>query len=462
MARGTGAGSRRRDERRFRRWLAEASPLLFAYTGGFSSDTEDYFRLRIGRTILADVQADLICVSHLWWDWVWQRPQHLLSRLASHYPVLYVEEPHIEIGPDFNDFLVTERGPNIKTATLMLRSDHDTFWERLRASLDRTVGHPFAVSADVTYASLMFESPEQPRLVQHVQEHAAQWRRPGVPLVLWLYTPVVVGFIDLLQPDLVVFDVMDELSGFKFAPQRLRDQEQELLDRADLVFCGGPSLYAGKKDRHHDAHLFPSGVEQEHFAQALRTDLPLPEDVRDLPRPIIGYFGVVDERMDLDLLAYLAEARPDASFVMVGPTLKIQESSLPRPGNIYYLGKREYAELPAYLKAFDVAMMPFALNESTRFISPTKTLEYMAAHKPTVSTPIPDVISLYGSVVRIADTPEAWVAQLDAALAETAADREARRCTEEDLLQRYAWDTIAAEMHALIQDMLVRKQGAAS
>lgn len=405
---------------------------------------------------MAQSEVDLVCVSHLWWDWVWQRPQHLLSRLARNYPTLYLEEPRIEIGPEFNGFQVSKPLPNLHVATLMLRSDKATFWKRLEASIDRTVGHPFKVREDITEASLMFESPEQPRFEQEATQYVRSWRRGG-PLVLWLYTPVVVNFIDLLQPDLVVYDVMDELTAFKYAPQRLKEQEQELLARADLVFGGGPSLYESKKNRHPDVHLFPSGVEQEHFAQALQPDLPLPPEMQDLSRPIIGYYGVIDERLDLDLLAQVAETRPDWNLVMIGPTLKIEERALPRPGNIYYLGKQEYERLPAFLKAFDVAMMPFALNESTRFISPTKTLEYMAAHKPIVSTPIPDVISLYGSVVRIAATPDAFVHEVQAALEEPPQQSQARLQTANELLERYSWDHIARDIQALIEDRLSRK-----
>ncbi len=414
-------------------------------------------RLQVERSQeLENGQADLVCVSHLFWDWVWQRPQHLLSRLARHYPVLYVEEPRIEVGPEFEGFRVTQTHPNLQVAQLLFRSDREKFRKRLDATSDPRGGHPFKVRDDITQASLMFESPEQPRLEREVTEYVRRWRR-DVPLILWLYTPVVVKFLDLLQPDFVVYDVMDDLSSFKFAPKRLRDQEQELLRRADLVFGGGPSLYENKQGRHDDLHMFPSGVEQEHFSQALREDLPLPEDVRGLGRPIIGYYGVVDERIDRELLAKVAEARPEWNLVMIGPTLKVEERTLPRRGNIHYLGKREYAQLPAYLKAFDVAMMPFAINESTRSISPTKTLEYMAGQKPIVSTPIRDVLSLYGEVVRIADGPDEFVRQVEAALAESGEERARRNEKGRDLLERYSWETIADQMHTLIQDRLACK-----
>ncbi len=404
---------------------------------------------------MANDHVDLVCVSHLWWDWVWQRPQHLLSRLAQQRSVLYVEEPRIQIGPTYEGFDIIEELPHLRVARLAFRSDAATFWQRLNETLDRTGEHPFKVSEQIREASLMFESPVQERLEREVVEYVAA--RRGERLVLWLYTPVVVRFIDLLQPDLVVYDVMDELAAFKFTPAKLLQQEQELFDRADLVFTGGPSLYEARKHRHSDIHLFPSGVEQAHFAQALQADLPIPPELAGLSQPIIGFYGVIDERTDRELLAEVAQLRPHWHWVMIGPILKIQEHELPRFPNLHYLGKQAYADLPAYLKAFDVAMMPFALNESTQFISPTKTLEYMAAHKPIVSTPIKDVIGLYGSVVRIAQTADEFVAQVEAALRESPETRADRIQREQELLAKYGWDRIASEMETLIADRLQRK-----
>jgi len=404
---------------------------------------------------VAEHQVDLVCVSHLWWDWVWQRPQHLLSRLTQRRNVLYVEEPRIQIGPDYEGFDIVEADSNLRIGRLTYRSDAPTFWERLHETLDRTGAHPFKVSDQIREASLMFESPMQERLEREVVEYVAA--RRGERLVLWLYTPVVVQFIDLLQPDLVVYDVMDELSAFKFMPPKLKQQEQELFARADLIFTGGPSLYEARRNRHSDVHLYPSGVDQAHFAQALSDDLPVPPSIAALPSPIIGFFGVLDERLDRELLAQVAQLRPDWQWVMIGPILKIEDSHLPRLPNLHYLGKQDYADLPAYLKAFDVAMMPFARNEATQFISPTKTLEYMAAHKPIVSTPITDVIGLYGSVVRIAHTAEEFVAQVEAALHEPERERANRIEREHDLLGAYTWDRIASEMQALIDDRLQRK-----
>ena len=398
---------------------------------------------------------DLVCIAHLWWEWVWQRPQQLMSRLARHYRVLYVEEPHIEIGPEHEGFEVEAQPSGVEVARLVLRSDHDTFWRRLEESQIATAGHPFAVSRDIVEASLMYESIAQPRLEREVADLVAARRRG--PLVVWLYTPLVLRFAELLRPDLLVYDVMDELRAFRFAPPRLRELEEELLDRADLVFTGGPSMHEVRRDRRPDALLFPSGVDVGHFARALDPDLPVPPAVAGLPHPVIGFFGVIDERSDLNLLASAAAARPDWSWVVIGPPLKVQRDGLPRAPNLHYLGKQPYEDLPAYLKAFDVAMMPFALNEATRYISPTKTLEYMAAHRPIVSTPVPDVVSLYGSVVRIAEGPERFVAEIEAALRETDDERERRVAREDRILAGASWDAIADSMRQLIERRLESK-----
>jgi glycosyltransferase involved in cell wall biosynthesis len=400
-------------------------------------------------------QFDLVCISHLWWDWVWQRPQQLMSRFARRHRVLWAEEPHIEIGAGGETFEVTEELPGLHVGRLVYRSDEATFWERLRDVTARTGGEGFRLSPHIREASLLFDSFAQPVLERRVEAFTNEWRQH--PLVLWLYTPVVQRFIDLLRPDLLVYDVMDELSSFQFAPARLREQEQQLLERADLVFAGGPSMYAARKDRRPDVHLFPSGVEQAHFARALDEATRVPGTVRELPRPVVGFFGVIDERADLDLLAAVADLRPAWSWVMVGPVLKIEEETLPRRPNIHYLGKQRYEDLPAFLKGFDIAMLPFARNEATRFISPTKTLEYMAAHRPIISTSVPDVISLFGSVARIAETPGEFVAAAEAALVEDAAGREARLARERDTLRRHGWDTIVAEMEGLIVDRLSRR-----
>jgi UDP-galactopyranose mutase len=273
-------------------------------------------------------------------------------------------------------------------------------------------------------------------------------RRP----LLWFYTPMAVPLAAALDPSLVVYDCMDELSHFKGAPPALRERERQLFAMAHLVFTGGQRLYEAKRDHHPHVHAFPSSVDAAHFARA-RRPLADPADQAAIPSPRVGFFGVIDERMDLDLLARVADERPAVQLVMLGPIVKIDPESLPRRPNLHWLGAKSYAELPAYLSRWDVAMMPFALNESTEFISPTKTLEYMAAGKPIVSTAIRDVVVPYGErgVVRIADATT-FAAAIDAALAESgSAAGEARRRAADEMVAATSWDRTWHAMTRLIE-----------
>jgi len=269
---------------------------------------------------------------------------------------------------------------------------------------------------------------------------------------LWFYTPMLLRAAERLSPGLVVYDAMDELSLFKGAQPELLPRERELLRLADVVFTGGVSLGKAKARVHGNVHAFPSGVEADHFRQALDPATPVPDDLDGLPHPRIGFFGVIDERIDLALLDEAARRRPQWSFAMIGPVLKIDERDLPQLGNIAYLGQQQYRDLPGYVKGFDVCMMPFALNDATRFISPTKTLEYMAAHKPIVSTPVADVVGAYSGAVRIAGTAPDFVHEIEAALSETEDERTSRVERERRILARNAWDAIAARMDQIMDE----------
>ena len=354
---------------------------------------------------------DLICLSHLRWNFVFQRPHHLLTRCAAERRVFFVEEP--VWGEDTTPRLDLQQSNNITVIVPHLPHGSDEIVV-MRRLIDEVIA------------------------AQQIERY-----------VLWYYTPMALGFTSHLQPDAVVYDCMDELSSFAHAPVELRQFEQELLRRADVVFTGGQSLYEAKRHLHRNIHPFPSSVDVEHFAQARVADAD-PEDQRDIPRPRLGFFGVIDERMDLELLAGIADARAHWQIVILGPLAKIEPVTLPRRRNIHYLGPKTYAQLPQYIAGWDVALLPFARNDATRYISPTKTPEYLAAGKPVVSTSIRDVIRPYAhqGLVRIADSVEGFVDACEAAMTE---DAVARQRDADVFLRQTSWDGTWTRMQRLVE-----------
>jgi UDP-galactopyranose mutase len=326
---------------------------------------------------------DLVCFSHLRWDFVYQRPNHLMTRAARDRRVFFVEEPVDEPAPTPH-LRLTERG-RVTVVTPVLPGGRDR------------AGDPLTLTA----------------LVEHLIR-SERIERP----VVWYYTPMALPWTRHVPAAATVYDSMDYLAGFHGAPAGLLDLEAELLARADLVFSGGASLHRRMAGRHDNAHCFPSSVDLAHFRQA-RDQLTDPEDQAAISRPRVGYAGVIDERIDLPLLDGVAAARPDIQIVLLGPTVKINVEMVPNRPNIHRVGMKPYAELPAYLAGWDVGWMPFARNDATRYISPTKTPEYLAAGLPVVSTSIHDVVEPYGNggLVAIADSVEASVAAIDRALA---------------------------------------------
>lgn len=362
----------------------------------------------------------VLCLSHLRWKFVYQRPQHLLSRCARDRRVVFFEEPIYDAGE-----------PELELA------DNDS-------GVLVVVPH-LPPGTSVEQAELV-----QRKMIDHVLHELAM---PDP--VLWYYTPMAMGFTDHVAARAVVYDCMDELSLFHGAPPALTQREKQLMARADVVFTGGHSLYEYKKSHHQNIHPFPSSVDVPHFAQA-RELIEEPADQADIPHPRVGFFGVVDERMDIELLEKLADARPDLQLVMIGPVVKIDPAKLPQRSNIHWLGGKSYEELPKYLAGWDVAMMPFALNDATRFISPTKTPEYLAAGKPVVSTSIRDVVKPYGQqgLAWIADTADEFAVAIDEALA---SDRTARIAQADAFLADLSWDKTWNSMWGHVERVLATR-----
>jgi glycosyltransferase involved in cell wall biosynthesis len=321
----------------------------------------------------------LFCFSHLRWSFVFQRPQHLMTRAAREFTTWYFEEPERIEGPPFLRIVTDKSGVSVVTPLL-----------------------PRHLSPQETNAVLR---DMLGNLLAKVQPKR---------LIAWYYTPMALQFTGELEPDRCVYDNMDELSAFAGAPDGIVDWERKLLSRCDVVYVGGHSLYEAKCDSHENIHVFPSSVDVAHFRKA-RFSLSAPADQAGIGHPRIGFFGVIDERMNADIVAEIAAIRPSWRLMMIGPTAKIDATKLPHAANIHWLGGKDYAALPQYLAGWDVGFMPFAINEATRYISPTKTPEFLAAGVPVVSTPITDVVHPYGDMglVEIASTAKEFVERID-------------------------------------------------
>ena len=372
-------------------------------------------------------KPDLLVFSHLRWDFVYQRPQHLLTRSARDRRVFFIEEPVFDNGSMHLE--VSERDNNLNIVVPHL---------------------PEGLCSDVAKTAILHDMIQRLLVENKIHQYVA-----------WYYTPMALDFTRHLRPLAVVYDCMDELSAFKGAHESLTHRERELFKLADLVFTGGQTLYEAKRNQHHSVFAFPSSIDRHHFMQA-RTCCTEPADQQNIPHPRLGFFGVVDERFDVELLDEVSKQRPDWHFVIIGPVVKIDPATLPQRENIHYLGGKKYEQLPEYIAGWDVALLLFAQNESTRFISPTKTPEYLAAGKPVVSTPIRDVVYPYGQMglVRIAKNAQEFVAATEELLA-AEATRTPWLKTVDDFLATMSWDETWARMSRLIDDVLAKKTHAA-
>ena len=366
---------------------------------------------------------DIVCFCHLRWNFVYQRPQHLLSRFVNEFRVFLIEEPLYDTETPFFDKILTK----------------EKVW--------LIVPH---LPADTTEAVNVHQ--QQALLLDFFNDFAID------NYLAWFYTPMALEISDVLPPPaLIIYDCMDELSAFKNAPSSLSNKEAALFQKADIVFTGGYSLYEAKKGLHDNIYPFPSSIDKSHFSKA-RNIQNIPFDHFYIPQPRIGFFGVIDERFDIDLVHDVSLLKPEWQFIIIGPTVKIDPSILPVAVNIHYLGPKSYSELPAYLSGWDVAMIPFARNQSTRFISPTKTPEYLAGGKPVVSTSISDVIHPYADqgFVYIGDEPEDFIMGINWAL-EKKNDPEWLKDVD-DFLAENSWDITWLKMMLLIREKLKTKK----
>ena len=372
----------------------------------------------------------IIVHCHLCWDWVWQRPQQFLSRLSKRHRILFIETvgPDPQLATPIARFYSPENSPNITVLRLQFPS-----WR---------------------WSDAAFVDQERRRIVREFLDGpgAGQFENP----VQWFYDPMTVPiFAGQLGEILNVYDCMDELSQFKGAPPEIKTREARLLSLADVVFTGGRKMYESKSRLNSNCHFYGCGVDVEHFGSARNNSTPVPADLAGLRQPVLGFFGVVDERMDYELVAKLADANPNWSVAIVGPVMKVDPKSLPQRSNLHWLGQRAYADLPALCKGFKVCLMPFALNESTEYINPTKALEYMASGRPIVSSAVPDVVSNFSSVVKIARNHDEFIQLCRDAVEqpdESAVQRGLQMAAEN------TWESIVARLEEHIETALLKRR----
>lgn len=352
------------------------------------------------------IHYDMIVFCHVRWEFVYQRPQHIISRISKEMKVLMIEEPV--------DYEIQEENS----------------------------GNLIVVSNSLHVL--------QPKVkdIQSVADIISMYVKNSEVKIGWFYSASFISLLSSFKFEKIIYDCMDELSLFKGVDQELIDQEKRLMEEADIVFTGGKSLFEVRKELHPNVYCFPSSVDEAHFAQALN-GIAIPPEIASISSPVVGYFGVIDERLDLSLLHETAKLLPNVSFVLIGPVAKIKQQDLPKEDNIHYLGMRSYSELPAYLKAFDIAVMPFAINDATKHISPIKTLEYMAAGKPIISTKITDVVRDYSSCVNMVETPDDFVQVINFLLEKS--DQLSLQLEYYEILTNTSWDSTASRMQSIIK-----------
>ena len=370
----------------------------------------------------------IIAICHLSWDWVWQRPQQFLSRLSETHPVLFVETHCTSTPVSFTRTRAARHYHQVTILEIHLPAQH---WsdgeyidkERRRVLKDRLTGEFNGRFDDA---------------------------------ILWFNDPMAVtAYAGQLGEHMIVYDCMDELSQFHGAAPELIERERELTRIADVVFCGGRKMRDKRLSLNPNTHFYGTGVDCDHFGSSLSDQLSVSPEIAELPGKVLGYFGVVDERLDYDLITALADACADWSIAMVGPVAKINPTSLPRRPNLHWLGARPYEQLPAITKGFDVCLMPFAINAATEYINPTKALEYMAAGRPVVATAINEVKSNFSGVSRIARNHDDFIKLC----------RREARSPSRSRIQRglklaadNTWEAITAKMQGHINEALSRRR----
>lgn len=325
----------------------------------------------------------IVCLSSTRWSFLWQRPQQIMSRLCARHDILYVDPP----------FPVAEeqvRGiSNDESGTLIVKN-----LQTINDALQ--IFRPLEISR-FSYPDL--DSNELLKMNQELLQCQIQkalfqlgWQHP----LLWLYDPRNVNLVDQLNPCGVIYDCVDSFRSFSWSHPHVSIWEEALVDRADVVLATSRALYQERLRKNRYTFLVPNAADYKHFSPWQGYEKPA--DITAISRPRLGFIGAIYEWVDLELLQVIADKSPAWNLVLIGP--KQHGLQLPERSNIHWLGQRGYAELPAYVHSFDVALIPFLVNETTQHANPIKFWEYLAAGKPVVSTLLPEIPDVPGVVWR--------------------------------------------------------------
>lgn len=371
---------------------------------------------------------EFVVISQVPWDYLWQRNHHTMARISRRARVLYATPiPTITAAKEGKDACLLEGGMHGEN---LMHYRPVVLWGESKLDSVRKLNRLFLKN------SLIW--------------HAGRNGMGGCRRVLWFYFPTYESLVGRLEEDLVVYDIQDEYSAFSWYPRDTARRERDLLSKCDLVFTGTLQLRKRKEEYNRRIHFVQCGVESEHFSSAREVETALPQDVAALPRPVLGYFGLVDTRIDIAMLEEVASKRPGWTILLIGPAHI--ETSKP---NIRMIGTRDYKELPRYLRGFDICLIPFVLNENTRNLNPTKLLEYFAAGKPVITAPIPDVVELYPDLVEFASTAEEFIGAAERLLSGEGEEKRNRRIKE---ATENSWDAMVERMLSHIENTFKEKE----
>ncbi len=366
------------------------------------------------------------------WRGIQQRPHHLFARFAARgHAVTWLESRYLAwLLRRPGDFLRPRReSPIPNLAVLPVTLLNGERFAPVRARNTRALAAAFNTAAPP----------------------GASASATSTPRVLWIYNPHEAHLADSVPHDLLVYDIMDEYTGFPWSPPRIAEEEAALLGRADLVLAGTGALFDAKAPlaRPGRIHCILSGVDTNHFTNPHPNpaDAPFYRDLRARFRAIAGCAAMLDLRLDIPLLLAAAAARPDVAFVLLGPA-RADLSPLRRARNIFLPGARPYADLPAHYRAWDAALLPFVENHLTRHINPTKMLEYAAAGRPIVARALPDVRRFYAGGAWLYNSSEEFIAALDFALA--APPDSPRLAAAQSWSTDRSWDALGDQILALV------------